>query len=268
MSLFRITYKAVGSLFFIGLFFVLASLTNLFLFSSKFLRRKILTKISAFCSKIILRIIGFKVNLTGPIPENDGKMIIGNHMSYLDIVIYLSFFESVFVTSVETKQKPFLGQITQLAGCLFVERRNPRKLPDELKTIKKYFDNNISVCIFPEGTSSNGEAVLPFKKSLFQLPMETQCPIQPILLNYTSINGERFNTKNADFVCWHNGDEQPFFKHLFTMFALKEVKAELEVLPQIDSSKFQSRKEIADHCEVLLSTAYKKKKEIFLDLPM
>lgn len=255
MKLLRIFYKLIAAFFFISTFFVLAIVINIFLFPSDFFKRKILTKLSATISKILLKFLGFHLKLKGTPPSNNGTLVIGNHMSYLDILIYLSFFECLFVTSVETKEKPFLGQITSLAGCLFVERRNPRNLPNELKTIKKYFDNNLSVCIFPEGTSSNGSSILPFKKSLFQLPLETKCPIQPIVLNYTSIDGKDFNEKTCDLVCWH-GDHQPFFKHLFTLFTLKKVEASLEILPQIDSSQFESRKEIADYCYQVLTDSY------------
>lgn len=255
LGLFRIFYKFIASFIFLSAFFVLALIVNIILFPSDFVKRKILTKLSSLVAKILLKILGFHLSLKGTPPSNNGTLVIGNHMSYLDILIYLSFFECLFVTSVETKEKLFLGQITSLAGCLFVERRNPRNLPNELKNIKKYFDNNLSVCIFPEGTSSNGEKILPFKKSLFQLPLETQCPIQPIILNYTSIDGKGFSSQTCDLVCWH-GDHQPFFKHLLTLFTLKRVEASLEILPQIDSSQFKSRKEIADHCYQVLADNY------------
>jgi 1-acyl-sn-glycerol-3-phosphate acyltransferase len=224
------------------------------LFPSKFLRRKILTKVSAFLSRLILKILGFRIKMVGHPPENNGKMIIGNHMSYLDILIYLSFFETIFVTSVETKEKPFLGQITTLAGCLFVERRNPRKLPEELKNIKQYFEKNISVCIFPEGTSSDGTKVLPFKQSLFQLAIETRCPIQPILLRYRSIDGKPFSKENGDLVCWYG--EMTFFPHLFKLFTLNKVQADIEILETVDSRQFSNRKDAASTCFEILSKQY------------
>lgn len=254
MKIFRIFYKAVSAILLLLLFFVCAIIINIFLFPVDFKKRKLLTKLSAFIAKAMLKAFGFKLKLEGTPPLNNGSLIIGNHMSYLDILIYLSFFECLFVTSVETKEKIFLGQITTLAGCLFVERRNPRNLPTELKTIRKYFDNNLSVCIFPEGTSSNGEELLPFKKSLFQLPLETGCPIQPIILNYTSIDGQNFNSKTCDLVCWYG--EMPLFKHILTLFGLKQIKANIKILPQIDSTQFDNRKEISNYCHQVLSKNY------------
>lgn len=253
MNFVKIFYKSIFTFLVIACFFMLATLINIFLPFSKFLKRRILTKLSAFHAKLMLKVIGFKLKLIGPKPAT-GVMIIGNHMSYLDILIYLSFFESLFVTSVDMKERLFLGQVTQLGGCLFVERRNPRNLPKEMKSIKKFFDKNFSVCIFPEGTSSNGETVLPFKNSMFQIPLETGCPIQPIVLKYKKIDSKEFSSKNCDLVCWYG--DLGFFPHLMKLFTLTKVEAELEVLPQINSTAFKDRKSLSGHAHTLLKEKY------------
>lgn len=245
--------KLLLTLFVIPVFFIHAALVNLFFINDDMKRRRALTKVSAFYSKLYLRFIGFKISLNGELPKS-GFLIIGNHMSYLDILIYLSFFETLFVTSVEMKERFFIGHITRIAGCLFVERRNPRKLHEEMTTIKKYFNAGFNVCIFPEGTSSNGESVLPFKKSLFQIPIDTHVPIQPIILKYRKIDGKDFGPENCDKVCWYGG--LGFFKHLFTLFTLRRVEADLTVISQIESKKFSDRKELSDFAFALVSEKY------------
>lgn len=249
----RISYKFVCTFLAIVSFFIFALLLQLLLPFSKFKKRKAVTKISAFHSKLLLKILSFDLKLKGELPKK-GAMIVGNHMSYLDILIYLSFFETLFVTSVDMRERLFLGQITQLGGCLFVERRNPRKLPTEMRAVKEFFKKGFSVCIFPEGTSSDGSTILPFKNSMFQIPIETGCPVQPIALKYTSIDGESFSPKNCDKVCWY-GDLK-FFQHLVGLFSLKKIEAYLEILPQIDSSKFKDRKTISVHTHQILKEKY------------
>lgn len=253
MNFLKIFYKSIATFIIIACFFILAFIVHLILPFSQFKKRRILTKLSAVHAKILLKVIGFKLKLIGPKPSK-GVMIIGNHMSYLDILIYLSFFESLFVTSVDMRERLFLGQVTQLGGCLFVERRNPRNLPKEMKAIKKFFDKNFSVCIFPEGTSSNGETVLPFKNSMFQIPLETGCPIQPIVLKYNSIDGKEFSSETCDYVCWYG--DLSFFSHLMTLFTLRKVTASLEVLPQIDSTAFSDRKSLSTHAHSILKEKY------------
>lgn len=220
---------------------------------SKFKKRKVITKLSAFCSKMMLWGLGFKLSLKGSAPK-EGVMIIGNHMSYLDILIYLSFFEALFVTSVDMRERLFLGQVTRMGGCLFVERRNPRGLPKEMRSIKKFFAKGFSVCIFPEGTSSDGSTVLPFKNSMFQIPLETGCPVQPIVLKYSKIDDKDFGPETCDYVCWYG--ELGFFAHLMGLFTLKKVEAMLSVLPEIDSNQFKNRKELSNHAHQILTQKY------------
>lgn len=234
-------------------FLIVGSFILLFCFPFKFLRRRLATEINVICSRVVLSLLHFKVTHVGPLPK-EGSLIIGNHLSYLDILIYLSRFKTLFVTSVDMKWRFLLGQITVLGGCLYVERRNPRNLPKELKTLKKFFDNGFTVCVFPEGTSSDGLSVLPFKKSLFQIALETKAPIQPIVLRYTKINGQPFSDKNNDLVCWY-GDLN-FFKHFCKLLTLKSIEAELRVLPTIDSTKFSDRKSLADHTHRIVLNQY------------
>lgn len=153
-------------------------------------------------------------------------------------------------------RRPFLGQLTWLGGCLYVERRNPRNLHKELKTIKQYFEKGFMVCFFPEGTSSDGKTVLPFKKSLFQLALETSAPIQPIVLNYKTVDGEKFGDANRDFVCWYG--DLPFVKHFINLVQLKKVTAQLQVLSPVSSAKFQDRKSLSDQSHRIILEQYHK----------
>jgi len=253
MKIFRIAYKTLLTFLIISSFFIVAALIQIALPFSKYKKRRVITKINAQYSKLMLKILGFKLQLEGPLPK-DGVMIIGNHMSYLDILIYLSFFEALFVTSVDMRERLFLGQVTQIGGCLFVERRNPRGLPKEMKAIKEFFIRGFSVCIFPEGTSSDGATILPFKNSMFQIPLETGCPVQPIVLKYSSVDGKAFGPATCDYVCWYG--DLGFFPHLMKLFTLKKVEAQLKVLPTIDSSLFSNRKDLAHHAHSVLSRAY------------
>jgi 1-acyl-sn-glycerol-3-phosphate acyltransferase len=253
MKLLRIFYKTIGTFIVITNFFIVSAFIQIALPFSKFKKRRVITKVSAFHSKLMLKILGFHLTLKGDVPK-EGVMIIGNHMSYLDILIYLSFFEALFITSVDMRERLFLGQVTQMGGCLFVERRNPRGLPKEMRAIKEFFTKGFSVCIFPEGTSSDGSTVLPFKNSMFQIPLETGCAVQPIALKYSKIDGKAFGPETCDYVCWYG--DLGFFPHLMGLFTLKKVEASLTVLPKIDSTDFNNRKELSNHAHNVLKEKY------------
>ena len=236
-------------------FIVISFILSPFLLPFCFTRRHIATKLSVFSCRLILKILNFHFEHIGP-PPKEGSIIVGNHMSYLDILIYLSIFKCLFVTSVDMRRRPFLGQLVWFGGCLYVERRNPRNLHKELKTIKKYFDKGFLVCFFPEGTSSDGKTVLPFKKSLFQLALETSAPIQPIVLNYKTINGENFGDANRDSVCWYGS--HTFLAHFINLIQLKKVTAQLQVLSPINSTNFENRKNLAEQSHHIILEKYHK----------
>ncbi len=253
MSYFRVFYKLVFVTLVISTFAIFSILTNLFIWSP-FKKRTVISYLTSYASKAILWSLNFKIKQIGPLPKK-GSLIIGNHMSYLDILIYASHFQTLFVTSTDMKARPFLGQITQLGGCLYVNRRNPKSLVKEIKDIKKYFDYGSSVTIFPEGTSSDGSSVLPFKKSLFQIALLTKCPIQPVTLCYNKIDGEKFSSLNCDKVCWY-GDHLPFFPHLISLLRLKTVEATMSVLDTVDPSKFEDRKTLCEFTHQNVSNEY------------
>ncbi len=253
MKFFYSTYKLLLIFISFSVYLLVSAVFFIFLVPFPFKRRRVALNLNVLLAKFIVTALNFDIKQTGPLPK-EGSIVIGNHMSYLDTLIYLSRFKCLFVTSVDMGRRPFLGQITWLSGCLFVERRNPRHLHKELKTIKKYFDNGFMVCFFPEGTSSDGRQVLPFKKSLFQLGLETLAPIQPIVLTYKSIDGVKFGDSNRDKVCWYG--DLSFYKHFMTLMTLKEVKIELQALSPILSSDFKNRKELSDISHKAISEQY------------
>jgi 1-acyl-sn-glycerol-3-phosphate acyltransferase len=78
----------------------------------------------------------------------------------------------------------FLGQICKFASCLFVERRSRGNLDQEIKEITDALNYGHNVLIFPEGTSTNGDEVLRFKRPLFNAAIFSSKKVLPATLNY------------------------------------------------------------------------------------
>ena len=113
--------------------------------------------------------MGIKIKLSGDLKDiqtarGEGHLLVCNHMSYLDAVIFAKTFSGSFVTSMEMKEMPFLGQITQVAGCLYVERRNKSNLSNEVRELTESLKSGNRVIVFPEATSTNGEEVIRFRR--------------------------------------------------------------------------------------------------------
>lgn len=157
----------------------------------------------------------------------DTYLIVSNHLSYLDVIILSAFAPTCFVTSVEIKKTFFLGHLCQLAGCLFVDRKNKTGLKGEILELRQALTDGISVTVFPEATSTNGEEVLKFKRPLFEASIATQKSILPVTLNYLSISSHAFSRENRDIVCWYG--KMTFLDHFLKVLEQSEILVEVHV---------------------------------------
>src|SRR5690606_26443660 len=107
---------------------------------------------------------------------------------------------------------------------------------------------------FPEGTSTNGEALLPFKKSLFRVPFQTGFPILPIRLQYTSINGKPVTKANRDRICWY--DDMTFGPHFLQLMGTTELSAHLKYMEPLNPADFSSHGELAEKAYQIISAEY------------
>ena len=143
----------------------------------------------------------------------DNALLVCNHMSYLDILVLSSIYPSCYVTSLEMKHTPVLGQLCDLGGCVYVDRKTKKNLGKEIGEITQALSKGLNVCFFPEATSHNGEELLRFRKPLFNAARYAHKKILPVSLNYLEIDGEAFSIKNRDKVCWYG--DMDFLPHLW-----------------------------------------------------
>lgn len=217
--------------------------------------RPFLTKVISVVSKIGLRIFNVKVRKNfAPVDQNENYLIVSNHLSYLDILIISSYFPTCFVTSNEMKETPFLGQMCLLGGCLFVERRSRSGITAEVKELSNALADGLNVVIFPEATSTNGEAVIRFRRPLFQAAMTSHSKVLPVCLNYRTLDGEKLTLKNRDKVFWYG--DMAFLGHALKLFAHKSIVAELTVMKSLNSEDFADKNTLAEKCFELVSEEY------------
>ncbi len=178
------------------------------------------------CSRIVLFFFKTQVKtINMPSSINlAGNLFVCNHLSYFDVLVLNSIYKSSFITSIEIKNTLLLGQLAQLGGCIFVERRNKNNLGIELENVSKALRTGSNITIFPEATSTNGESVLQFKKAFFHSAIEARSFIYPITINY-KINGNYLNISNRDQVCWYG--KMTFFSHLKKLVSIKSIEAEV-----------------------------------------
>lgn len=114
----------------------------------------------------ILRVIGGRAEVHGAIPTHG--LIVSNHLGYLDVFVIGSVIPAIFVAKSDVRGWPAVGLLCRLSGTIFVERNRRHSASASLKAMHAALDSGRPVVIFPEGTSSDGAAVLPFKTSLLE----------------------------------------------------------------------------------------------------
>ena len=107
--------------------------------------------------------------------EPAGKIIISNHMSYLDIIIYASIRPSVFISSVEMQKTPFLGFMATLGGTFFVERRDPKLIKLEIGKITELVNEGFNVYLFPGGDIHGRLTDTPFPLITTSCGIRSKC---------------------------------------------------------------------------------------------
>jgi len=133
-------------------------------------------------SRRFLSVLHCKVSLSGIVPSQG--LIACNHLGYVDILVIGSVCPAIFVAKSDVKSWPIFGWLASRAGTIFVSRDDRAEVATQLKEMEIPLRNGHPVVLFPEGTSSDGSSVLPFRSSLFQSVIATGKPITPTTIGY------------------------------------------------------------------------------------
>ncbi len=207
-------------------------------------------------ARIVLVLFGVRLHIKHRerLRKKGGRLIVSNHLSYIDVLVLSALAPAVFITSVELKNTALLGTLARLSGSIFVERRRPSGLKREIEDIALALGQGLDVALFPEGTTSNGDRVQPFKNSLFDAAVLTRAGIVPVCFRYTRVNEERVTPENRDLVFYYGGVS--FLKHLVRFLSLRSIDVEVIILKAIRVNPRQSRKDLAAATHKTISAAY------------
>jgi len=160
-----------------------------------------------------LRIVGGRLRVTGTPPVSG--LIVCNHLSYIDIAALGSACPCSFVSKEEVRRWIFIGWAAELAGTVFVRRAHRSEVAGQVDAIKRAIARGVPIVLFPEGTSTDGSQVLPFRSALLQAALETGCVVTPAALSY---HADPPGDTVRD-ICWWGG--VGFMPHLWRFLALR-----------------------------------------------
>lgn len=167
-------------------------------------------------SKCLLKAIGFQVEVRGRVPSSG--FIAPNHLSYMDIIVLASISQQVFLSKSDVRSWPIVGLFTRMAGTLYIDRNRRSDVANKESDFTAVIDEGLCMTFFLEGTSTNGETILPFRSSLLQPVVANQWPITATYLKYGCVGGD----PRTD-VCWWG--DMGFGGHLLRMLRVRRTCA-------------------------------------------
>jgi 1-acyl-sn-glycerol-3-phosphate acyltransferase len=186
-----------------------------------------------------MRRLGIRYSVSGDVPASG--LVVSNHLSYLDIMIFGAVMRCVFVSRAEVKSWPVFGWLTSMAGTVYVDRSRRSDTRNANEGISRAIQHGLPVVVFPEGMSSGGAEVLPFFPSLFEPAIENAVPVTAAYLDYEVDGG----TVAHDVAYWGT---MTFFPHLLRLLSLREIRATIQFS---DSPRmFADRKRAAQETRV------------------
>jgi 1-acyl-sn-glycerol-3-phosphate acyltransferase len=180
--------------------------------------------IHGWCRRIV-GVLGLRCSVEGALPR--GGAVVSNHLSYLDILLYSSVQPFVMVAKTEVRSWPLLGWLTAQAGTVYVERGGgPRTYPGVNAAMAEAYRSGLPVLFFPEGTTTDGASVLPFRRGLFHSVLNNGVALRTAAVRYAldscAVNGD---ATVQDDVCWWG--DMTFGPHMFRFLGLRGLRARI-----------------------------------------
>jgi lyso-ornithine lipid O-acyltransferase len=214
-------------------------------------RLRLRRAIPVFYHRLVCRILGIRIQAHGA-AHCGPVLIVSNHMSWLDITVLTTFAPMVFVAKREVAGWPIFGLFAKLQRCVFVDRERRSATVDVNETIAARLAEGDHVVLFGEGTSSDGNRVLPFRSSLLgavqalltrgERPPDLSKPnpvpvIQPLSIAYVGFGGLPVGRQHRPQLAWYGAmDMLPHLGNVLRRGAIDVIVTWGEPIPAAEAS--------------------------------
>lgn len=199
---------------------------------------------------IAARLLGFRVKVRGEIVKTRPLLLVSNHVSWSDIIVLSSVANVCFIAKSEVRKWPVFGTFAILQRTVFVERERKTRTAQQASDIALRLAGGDAMVLFPEGTTSDGNRVLPFKTSLFgsahaaiREAGEDKVMVQPVSIAYTGIHGMPMGRYHRPIASWPG--DVALLPHLKGILKEGAIDVEIRFGEPVEITADTSRKELA-----------------------
>ena len=202
----------------------------------------------------VCKIVGIRLNVEGEIAEEQGVLLISNHVSWIDIAVLSAVAPVSFVAKQEVASWPFVSWLAKLQRSVFVDRNRRNEVSDKANEILSRLESGDHIVLFAEGTSSDGNCVVPFKTALFAAAkpaggraMGAKVSAQTLALTYTKLYGLPLCRRGRPMVAWYG--DMDLASHAWRLLGLGPLDAHIRIGPPVPLDAFPDRKALARYAE-------------------
>ncbi|WP_421914600.1 lysophospholipid acyltransferase family protein [Mesorhizobium sp.] len=200
--------------------------------------------------RMILRALGMRVHVKGTLSSQRPLLVASNHISWTDIMVLGSFADVKFIARADMEGWPLIGMLSKLQRTVFIERERKRSSGDQASEIASRMAKGDAMVLFAEGSTADGNVILPFKSTLFGAASMAISEgaaqtvfIQPVAIVYTRLHGVPLGRRHRPIAAWI-GDED-LMPHLKVLMSEGALDVEVHLGEPVAFSKGSNRKETA-----------------------
>lgn len=198
--------------------------------------------------RLVTRLLGLRLHVHGGIARDRPLLVASNHVSWTDIMVLGAIADVHFIAKAEVAGWPMLGSLAKLQRTVFVERDARRRSGVQVDAIAARLAEGDRMVLFAEGTTGDGNRVLPFNSTLFGAA-EAGAPvtIQPVAIVYTRLHGIAMGRRHRRHASWIG--DQTLVPHLAKLLREGALDVEVHFGEPVAFGPGQRRKDIARDVE-------------------
>ncbi len=205
--------------------------------------------------RVLCKLLRIRVRVEGKPVRDRAVLFVSNHVSWVDIVAIGSLSPVAFVAKSEVRRWPLIGLTAEIQRTVFVDRNRRHQTADAVGEMVKRLKGGTPVVLFAEGTSSDGNRVLPFRSSLLgavkYMAAHSEAAgdlvIQPMAISYVSSHGIPLGRQHRPLVAWYG--DLDFVPHIKDLIARGAVDAVVSYGEPIRIDAAADRKALTRHLE-------------------
>lgn len=218
-------------------------------------RRRPSRRLALAFHKLLCAALGLKPTLNGAPRRSDATLFVANHLSWLDIPALGAALGGGFVAKAEVARWPVIGTLAWLQPAIFVDRSARSGVRGQTDAIRQHLAAGTDVILFPEGTSSDGRTVLPFKPALLDAVRGLAgVAVQPVTIRYHRLGGIPVTRRTRPLLAWFG--DMALLPHLWDLAGEGAIDVDIRLHPAIPADVIVDRKRLGEACHRAVAAGY------------